>query len=48
MFHKLDEYHEAFEALIEIVGQFGKACEKRESGKTRYIFNEYLLPQLVH
>jgi hypothetical protein len=45
--HRVEPENEAFGVLLEIIGQFGRACERRESGKTRYIFNEYLLPLLI-
>lgn len=46
--HRLEPEHPAFDSLLEIIGQFGRACERRESAKTKYIFNEYLLPSLIN
>jgi hypothetical protein len=46
MLGRLEPEHPGFGALLEVLGQFGRACERRESAKTKYIFNEYLLPSL--
>jgi hypothetical protein len=46
--HRVEPENETFGVLLEIIGQFGRACERRESGKTKYIFNEYLLPLLIN